>query len=223
MLELECIPWLILFVWIRLFLDNYRETKKKHVLAGCNEVKKLLTFEDLTLQPWTDLLHNWSVTPINNAQVMITVMKKALEEHFTWRDITTIIYYTFKWNDRGEALASVIVPLKPLIKHGWRYSSSLTVCCSSLWSRSWWLCFHGNWTIPCILWWFTDDNTNEHSQVKRMKKKMCFSYVWWRSKMLKLCLPGTVNKTISDELIILASKMKGKYSTLIELRNSVKS
>ena len=31
-----------------------------------------------------------------------------------------------------------------------------------------------------------------------------------------------VNKTILDELIILTCKMKGKYSTLLELHNSAK-
>lgn len=56
-----------------------------------------------------------------------------------------------------------------------------------------------------------------------MKKKMCFSYVWWRSKMFKLCLLGIVNKIILDELIIFVSKMKGKYFIFIELRNFVKS
>ena len=40
--------------------------------------------------------------------------------------------------------------------------------------------------------------------------------------MLKLCPPRTVNKTVLDELIILAHKIKGKYSTLLELHNSVK-
>lgn len=99
MLQLQCIPWFILFVWVGLFLDNYKKTTKEQVLAG----KKSLTLDGLILQPWTDLLHSWFVTLIINDQAMMIVKARIhvnlLEEH-SFTETKRQQHNIYKWNDK---------------------------------------------------------------------------------------------------------------------------